>query len=106
MFKKSIVISLSIFFVLMIFTSVVKNNTRNIEKNVERLIREVSILEKELMDAQIDFMYLSNPEKLRKNISNLNNRQYISYDYSRIFLSTKDFLNHTSQEVKNLKIEK
>ena len=39
MFKKSIIISLSIFFILMIFTSIVKNNTRNIEKNIEIVVR-------------------------------------------------------------------
>ena len=51
MFRKSVIISLSIFFILMIFTSIVKNNTRNIEKNIGKLGQEVSILEKELADA-------------------------------------------------------
>ena len=37
MFKKSAIISLSVFFILMIFTSVVKNNTRNIEKKTNTL---------------------------------------------------------------------
>ena len=101
MFKKSITISVSIFFVLMIFTSIVKNNTRNIEKNIENLSREVAVLEKELNDVKIDFIYLSTPEKLRKNLSNFDNKKYFSYDHSRIFLSTQDFLNYTSQETKN-----
>tara|TARA_B100000029_G_scaffold314291_1_gene306681 strand:- start:1175 stop:1504 length:330 start_codon:yes stop_codon:yes gene_type:complete len=101
MFKKSVIISLSIFFILMIFTSVVKNNTRNIEKNIESLSRDVFILEKELADAKIDFIYLSSPEKLKKNFSNLGYEKYYSYDYSRIFLSTQDFINHTSQEAKH-----
>ena len=35
MFKKSTIISLSVFFILMIFTSVVKNSARNIEKNID-----------------------------------------------------------------------
>ena len=106
MFKKSITISLSVFFILMIFASVVKNNTRNIEKNIENLSRDISILEKELSDAKIDFIYLSSPEKLRKNLSNFKDKKYSSYDYSRIFLSTEDFLNHTSQETKKPLIKK
>ncbi len=106
MFKKSITISLSVFFILMIFTSVVKNNTRNIEKNIENLSRDISILEKELSDAKIVFIYLSSPEKLRKNLSNFKDKKYSSYDYSRIFLSTEDFLNHPSQETKKLLIKK
>tara|TARA_B100000029_G_scaffold113217_1_gene105460 strand:+ start:2285 stop:2605 length:321 start_codon:yes stop_codon:yes gene_type:complete len=102
MFKKSITISLSVFFVLMIFTSFVKNNTRNIEKNIERLSLDVSILEQELADTKIDFIYLSSPERLRENLSYLSSKEYFSYDYSRIFLSTQDFLNYTSHEAKNL----
>ena len=57
MFRKSVIISLSIFFILMIFTSIVKNNTRNIEKDIGKLGREVSILEKKLADSKIDFIY-------------------------------------------------
>ena len=106
MFKKSVIVSLSIFFILMIFTSIVKNNTRNIEKNIEKLVREISLLERELEDAKIDFIYLSTPEKLREKLTDLTNTKYLSYDYSRIFLSTKDFINHTSQETKNFKIRK
>ena len=106
MFKKSVIVSLSIFFILMIFTSIVKNNTRNIEKNIGKLGREVSILEKELADAKIDFIYLSTPEKLKEKLADLTDTKYLSYDYSRIFLSTKDFINHTSQETKNFKIRK
>ena len=106
MFKKSVIFSLSVFFILMIFTSIVKNNTRNIEKNIEKLTREISILERELADAKIDFIYLSTPEKLREKLTDLTNTKYLSYDYSRIFLSTKDFVNHASQETKNFKIRK
>ncbi len=106
MFKKSLTISLFIFFILMIFTSVIKNSTRNIEKNIEKLLGEVSILEKELMDAKIDFVYLSTPERINKNISKFKNKEYFSYDYSRIFFSTKDFIVHNSQETKNLQLKK
>ena len=102
MFKKSIFVSLTIFLILMIFTSIVKNNTRGIEKNIESLSKDVSILEKELSDAKIDFIYLSSPEKLQKNLSKFDNKKYYSYEYSRIFLSTEDFVNYTSQEAKNI----
>tara|TARA_B100000029_G_scaffold332306_1_gene324542 strand:+ start:615 stop:935 length:321 start_codon:yes stop_codon:yes gene_type:complete len=106
MFKKSVIISLSIFFILMIITSIVKNNTRNIEKNIEKLGGEVSTLEKELADAKIDFIYLSTPERLQKKITDLSKIKYFSYDHSSIFLSTEDFIRHTSQETKKFKIKK
>ena len=103
MFRKSIIISLSIFFVLMIFTSIIKNNTRNIEKNIGKLGLEVSILEKEFADAKTDFIYLSTPQKLLKELKNLSQDKYQSYDFSRIFLSTDDFIKKTSQQAKNFK---
>ena len=37
MFNRPLILSLSIFLILMVFTSVIKNNTRNIEKNIQKL---------------------------------------------------------------------
>tara|TARA_Y100000768_G_C23615920_1_gene512728 strand:+ start:53 stop:373 length:321 start_codon:yes stop_codon:yes gene_type:complete len=106
MFKKTTIISLGIFFILIFLTPIVKNNTRIIEKNIEILSKDISILEKQLNDAQIDFVYLSSPERLKKNLLNFNNKEYSSFKRSRIFLSPQDFLHYSSQETKNFKIEK
>ena len=46
MFKKPLLLSLSIFLILMVFISTIKNNTRNIEKSIEQLNMEISILQK------------------------------------------------------------
>ena len=100
MFNRHIIFSLSIFFILMIFTSIIKNNTRNIEKNIEKLNIEISILNKELLNAEIDFIYLSSPEKLEKNLSLFDKNKYSSYEFSRIFLSTEDFINFSSTQTK------
>ena len=64
MFNRPLIFSLSVFFLLMVFTSIIKNNTRNIEKNIEKLNTEISILNKELLNAEIDYIYLSSPDKL------------------------------------------
>ena len=103
MFNKSILISFTIFFSLMIFTSHVKNKTRNIEKNIEKLQREISSLEKKLSDTQIDFVYLSSPEQLQKNSLSLVEEEYLSFDHSRIFLSVEHFLKYNSKEVSKIK---
>ena len=105
MFKKSTIISLCIFFILMFLTPIVKNKTRIIEKNIEKSNKNISILEKQLNDAKIDFIYLSSPEKLKESLLNFNKEKYSNFQHSRIFLSTQDFLNHSSQETKNFKIE-
>ena len=97
MFNKSLVLSLSIFMILMVFISFIKNYTRNIEKNIEQLNMEISILQKDLLNAEIDFIYLSSPEKLLT----LNKKSYSNYDFSRIFLSTEEFINFSSKQSKN-----
>ena len=52
MFKKSLILSLTVFFTLMIITSVIKNKTRNLEKEIEKINKEVAFLEKQLSDAE------------------------------------------------------
>tara|TARA_Y100000590_G_scaffold452833_1_gene596741 strand:- start:2820 stop:3140 length:321 start_codon:yes stop_codon:yes gene_type:complete len=106
MFKKSILISLTVFFAMMIFTSSIKNKTRNIEKRVEKLQKEIFFLEKKLSDTQIDFVYLSSPEQLKKNLSISNKDNYLSFTRSRIFLSTDRFLEYVSKEAKYFKSQK
>ena len=100
MFNRPLIFSLSVFLFLMIFTSIVKNNTRNIEKNIEKLNTEVSILKNELLNAEMDFIYLSSPDKLEKKILSLNRKKYSTYDFSRIFLSTEEFINFSSKQTK------
>ena len=100
MFNRPLIFSLSVFLFLMIFTSVIKNNTRNIEKNIEKLNTEVSILKNELLNAEMDFIYLTSPDKLEKKILSLNRKKYSTYDFSRIFLSTEEFINFSSKQTK------
>lgn len=84
----------------MIFTSIIKNNTRNIEKNIEKLNTEILKLNKELFNAEMDFIYLSSPDKLEKKILSFNKKKYSTYDFSRIFLSTEEFINFSSKQTK------
>ena len=101
MFKKSLILSLTVFFTLMVITSVIKNKTRNLEKKIEKINKEIAFLEKQLSDAEIDYIYLSGPEKLTKYLSTFNKEKYLSFDYSRIFFSTEQFLKHSLKEAKS-----
>jgi len=101
MFKKSLIFSLTVFFTLMIITSLIKNKTRNLEKEIEKINKEVAFLEKELSDAEIDYIYLSSPKKLKQYISTFGKEEYLSFDYSRIFFSTEQFLKHSLKEAKS-----
>ena len=106
MFKKPLVISLSIFFILMFFTSTVKNNSRNLEKKIDQLNKKIAILEYEISDSQTDHVYLSSPEKIKNSVSYFTDKEYYSFDYSRIFFSTDDFLRNHSNQTRYFKIKK
>ena len=101
MFKKSLIFSFTVFFTLMIITSLIKNKTRNLEKEIEKINKEVAFLEKQLSDAEIDYIYLSSPKKLKKYLSTLGKEEYLSFDHSRIFFSIEQFLKHSLKEAKS-----
>ena len=101
MFKKSLILSLTVFLTLMVITSVIKNKTRNLEKEIEKINKEVAFLERQLSDAEIDYIYLSSPKKLKKYLSTLGKEEYLSFDHSRIFFSIEQFLKHSLKEAKS-----
>ena len=102
MFSKRLVLSLVLFSILMVFASMIKNKSRSIEKKVEKLEKEISILKKDKNDAQIDFIYLSNPQKLQNEINSLTNKKYLSFENSRIFLSINHFKKYESKQSKKV----
>ena len=85
MFNKNLMISLTVFLIFMVFTSTVKHKTRNFEKKINTLNREITVLRKELKDARTDYVYLSSPAQLQKYLLILNIKDYSTYDISRIF---------------------
>ena len=78
---------------LNLFSKLIKSGNQNELNRIQNIIQEVNVLEKELMDSEIDYIYLSTPENLTKKISNFENKKYFEFDHSRIFLSTKEFIN-------------
>ena len=61
--------------------SLIKNKTRNLEKEIEKINKEVVFLEKQLSDAEIDYIYLSSPKKLKKYLSTFGKEEYLSFVY-------------------------
>ena len=103
MFKKSLIFSLSVFLILMIFTSSVKHKTRNLEKKINLVNKEIVILKKQLSDGETDFVYLSSPAQLKKYLIVLEKKDYSTYDYSRVFQSIDHFLIQSSKETRLVK---
>ena len=106
MFNKNLMMSLTVFLIFMIFTSMVKHKTRNFEKEINTLNKEITFLRKELKDAKTDYVYLSSPAQLQKYLLILNFKDYFSYDISRIFKSTDQFIIYKEKQTKLLKINK
>ncbi len=91
MFKLKILFSVLIFSLLLIITSFIKNQTREIEKEIFYISKKIHNKEKDLNESQLDFFYLSSPSIIEKKIENLDSIQYFPMDYSKIFLNLNSF---------------
>ncbi len=104
MFKVKILVSICIFSILLGFTSIIKTQTRIIEKKIYKTNVVLAKIENDLHEVQLDYYYLSSPGYLSKKIDELSYTQYSPMDFSRIFLSYGDYINNRSNLTK-LKIK-
>ena len=65
---KNFLISIIVFSILLLCTSIIKNKTRIIEKNIFEHNLKISKLNKDLHEGLLDFNYLSSPKNLSNNI--------------------------------------
>ena len=93
MFKIRILISISIFSSLLIFTSIIKNQTREIEKKIFNLSKLNNFKNKDLNESQLDFSYLTSPSMIEKRVQELNLIEYFPMDHSKIYLDISNFKN-------------
>ena len=92
MLNTKLIISILVFSFLLFFTSIIKNKTRVIEKNIIFYEKKISNLEKELFESQLDYYYLTSPNSLQEKISFLTSDQYIYMDFSQIYLNYENFI--------------
>ena len=97
MFKIKIFISVITFSILLIVTSIIKNQTRETEKKIHNLSKIITAKEKDLNESQLDFTYLSSPLIIHDKIKLIDNEKYVTMEYSKIFLSMSSFLNLQSK---------
>ena len=71
MFKFKIIFSIFVFTFLLIGTSYIKNQTREIEKKIFTLSKIIHNQEKNLSESQLDFSYLSSPSIIEMKIEKL-----------------------------------
>lgn len=92
MFKIKILFSTIIFSFLLFGTSIIKNETREIEKKIISLINKNNFIVKDLVESQLDYSYLTSPSMIETLINQIDD-QFIPMQYSKIFLNLKDFLD-------------
>ena len=68
MFRVKIFLSIMVFISPLVCTSVIKNETRDIEKKIYDLVKIIDIKEKDLNESQLDFSYLTSPAVIEKKI--------------------------------------
>ena len=73
----------------LIFTSLIKNKTRLIEKELLYLDNEINILSSDLSEASLDFYYLTTPERISLLAKNFLNENFMYYKESQIKKSIK-----------------
>ena len=81
MINKKSLITILIFSILLFITSIIKNETRKIEKNISKLNSKIKILEKDLYETQLDYFYLSSPKILSEKINFFSNEKYKHMNY-------------------------
>mgnify|MGYP001302298570 CR=1 FL=1 len=93
MLKSKIFLSAIIFLILLIITSVIKNQTRIIEKKLYKLNTSITLKEKDINEAQLDFYFLSSPAEIEKKLDLFKSNDYLPVKKSNIFLSLSNFMN-------------
>ena len=91
---------------MMFLTSVIKNQSRLMEKQIALLKENISLLKNNLHEAQLDFYYLSSPDSLSKKISMHGGEKYENMNYSNIFFGINHYLGDKKKITKTFKNEK
>ena len=91
MFKTKLIISTTIVITFLIITSIIKNKTRILEKQISNLQKLIVIKEKNINETELDFYYLSSPAELEKKLNLLGFNDYQPIKYSIIYFDISDF---------------
>ena len=102
MFKMKFIIASSVFISFLLITSIIKNKTRVIEKNISNLSTIILIKTEDINEAQLDFYYLTSPAEIEKKLSIIGFDNYKPIKYSNIFFDISDF-TEIQNKISNLK---
>ena len=93
MFNLKFIFSVSVFIIFLIFTSIIKNQSRILEKKILGLNNKILSYEKNLSELQLEFFYLSSPLEIEKKFIKKDLKEFQPIDYSKIFYDLRDLIN-------------
>ncbi|MDB9744496.1 hypothetical protein OAA82_00885 [Pelagibacteraceae bacterium] len=91
MVRSKIIIPIIIFLFLLIIISIIKNETRIIEKKLSKLKQQIILKEKDFNESELDFYFLTSPAEIEKRVKILGNTNYNPINNSNIFLNLSNF---------------
>ena len=89
--KKFIIILIYVSFFIAI--PIIKNESRLIETKIQSYESKIFILEKNLLEASLEFQYLSSPAILSSKIEKNLDKKYDNLKLSQIYLNIEDFIS-------------
>jgi hypothetical protein len=90
-FRSKIFIPAIIFLIFLIITSLIKNQTRVLEKKLNKLNKKITLKEKDVNESQLDFYFLTSPAEIDKKVKILELNNYLPIKNSKIFLSLSNY---------------
>ena len=101
MFNSKLFFSLAVFTFFLIITSLVKNQSRIIEKQMKGLNINIIAKEKSVSEAEMEFSYLSSPNEIEKKFNIRDLEKFEPIKHSNIFYDIRDF-NILEKKLSNL----
>ena len=96
-------ISTFIFVFLFLFTSIIKNKTRLIEKQISNLNIQILLKEKNINETQLDFHYLTSPAIIEKNKDNWISQLSAYWPFKNFFdISDLNNIKNKFSDIKNI----
>jgi hypothetical protein len=94
--KKKIIIIL-IYISFFITIPIIKNKSRLIETKIQNYESKIFALEKNLLEANLEFQYLSSPSVLSEQVEKNLNQKYNNLHFSQIYLNIESFLSEQNK---------
>ena len=92
MFNSKLIFTLFVFTFFLTITSIIKNQSRILEKQILGLSINILSKEKNLSEAELEFYYLSSPNEIEKKLKNKDLRKFEPIKHSKIFNNVDDLI--------------